>query len=198
MFEIDGHSGFQPRHLGDYAQFINDSSAIVVLNTGAWWAGVAKPGHMVCKKCNYTQHEDVKKVKRELRYAYETALNGVFEQIKDAQASVIYRSLAPAHTNCSQHRDAEIQAAWFWREFELRNRIVRRIVERTNEYRAATHQPAFVFMDVFAMSDRWTEHPGHRGVPADHTDCLHWCVLGADSIVSRWNDLLLMILQNTG
>jgi hypothetical protein len=137
LFEIK-KKHFSPEVLDGWANASHSANNILVINTGAWWAASTRAGRALCADCDVENGDDVKRLRKQMRYAFEAGVNKVFDEIKDTPSTVIYRSLAPAHASCAMGGAAWrslIRPYWFWREFETRNIIVKRIFAKINQYR---------------------------------------------------------------
>ena len=152
-------------------------------------------GKAVCADCNLNRTDDRRRMKTALRHTFESTMTTLFDTLANASATIMFRSLAPGHKDCTP-KFATYQAWWFWNEFEWRNAFVESEISRVNVQRTALNLTKFYYLDVFELSRaRDDDHPGSRGLG---TDCLHYCVpsLQPHSTVGEWNSVLLTALVN--
>jgi hypothetical protein len=151
-----------------YTQYVQDSQAVLVLNTGPHWHGNIKGyGTMVLNVLRFLKREF--KGKR-----------------------VFYRASGHAHTGCLGASSPQtIKAnnndsmAYNYRLLEHYNAIWNYEIARLKDDR-------FVYLDVFPMSrDRADSH----STTIHNNDCLHFCLPG---VVDFWNLLLISFIVYGG
>jgi hypothetical protein len=192
-----------------WTQLLAARNNVVVLNTGAHFSahsGETTPiSKLACGECSLpppapAPWPELPRMRLAMRAAFNRTLRVLFDALERAPATVVLRSIAPAHADCAAPaRWRNIAAArfvlkphYFWDEFRARNAVLRAYVRDTNRKRRAARLPPIALLDVYPLLEpRADEHILQHDKPPD---CLHYCY-GDHSVLNYFNRLLFNALH---